>query len=466
MVVSLLGDGIFLVAIAWQVYELSDAPTALSIVGIAMSTPHVLLLLIGGVVSDRFDRRAVMIAADLVRGTAVVALGVLSVGGTIDVWHVAMLAALYGAGTAFFGPSFDAIVPDLVPPNLLTQANSLDQFVRPAAWHLAGPAIGGVVIGAWGAGSAFLLDGGTFAVSIVALMAMRPRARTAATKEKSSVLHDVAEGFRFIRSHVWLWGTFLAATCAYLLFLGPIEVLLPFVVKNEMGRSAGDLGFILAVGGIGSISAAILVGKRGVPRRNMTFIYLCWTVSTLAVAGYGLARVPWQAMIAAFVFGSLESAGLIAWTTTKQRLVPRRLLGRVSSLDWFISIGLVPVSYALTGPIAELLGARTTLIAAGVLGGAVTFGFLFLPGMRDIERSGSIHKSALQHAIADFARHMRQGAGSAKDLEAQILVAVEAGLLEERTGTALAREADEIAETLAAVQRRMGGSESPNGKVR
>ena len=136
----------------------------------------------------------------------------------------------------------------------------------------------------------------------------------------------------------------------------------------------------------------------------MTFIYICWTVSTLAVAGYGLAKVPWQAMIAAFVFGSLESAGLIVWATTKQRLVPGRLLGRVSSLDWFISIGLMPLSYALTGPIAELVGARTTLIASGILGAVVTFGFLFLPGMRDIEQDNSINRNPLQHAAADFAQ--------------------------------------------------------------
>lgn len=123
MTVSLLGDGIFLIAIAWQVYQLSNAPTALSVVGIAMATPHVVLLLAGGVVSDRFDRRAVMIGADLARGLAVTVLGVLAVTGTIQLWHIVVLAALYGGGTAFFGPAFDAIVPDLVPPKLLPQAN-------------------------------------------------------------------------------------------------------------------------------------------------------------------------------------------------------------------------------------------------------------------------------------------------------------------------------------------------------
>lgn len=389
MVVSLLGDGILLVAIAWQVYELSDAPTALSVVGIAISTPHLVFLLIGGVASDRFDRRTVMIAADVVRGVAVAALGVLSLTGVIQVWHIVALSALYGAGTAFFGPSFDAIVPDLVPGELLAQANSLDQFIRPAAWQLAGPAMGGLIVGAWSSGGAFLVDAGTFAASILALALMRTRGAMS-TEHRPSVARDMREGFRFVRSRVWLWGTLLAATFAYLLFLGPTEVLLPFVVKNDMGGTARDLGFILAMGGIGAIGAAIVVGNRGIPRRQMTFIYVCWTLSTLAVAGYGLARVPWQAMIAAFIFGSLESAGLIAWTTTKQRLVPGRLLGRVSSLDWFISIGLLPLSYALTGPVAGLVGARATLIGAGILGGVVTFGFLFLPGLRDIERGGAL----------------------------------------------------------------------------
>jgi len=91
-------------------------------------------------------------------------------------------------------------------------------------------------------------------------------------------------------------------------------------------------------------------------------------------------------MLACFLFNALEGAGTIVWMTTKQRLVPNRLLGRVSSFDWFISIGLLPVSLALTGPISDAIGARATLIWAGVIGAAVTFAFLFLPGLRDVER--------------------------------------------------------------------------------
>jgi DHA3 family tetracycline resistance protein-like MFS transporter len=389
MTVSLLGDGIFLVALAWQVYVLSNAPTALAVVGLAISLPHLAFLLVGGMVSDRVDRRRVMVLADALRGTAIAAIGVLSVAGSLRLWHLLVLAGAYGAGSAFFGPAFDAIVPELVPVDALAEANSLDQFVRPAALRLIGPALGGWVIAAVGTGSAFLLDAGTFLISIVALLLMRRPTAEARGEDPAPPLSEIVEGFRYVRGQVWLWGTFLAAALAYLLFMGPVEVLLPYVVKNDLHRGAGVLGFVFAMGGLGAISGAIAMGHRGWPRRHITFMYTSWTLATLAVAGYGLARFPWQVMLASFAFYALEAVGTIVWSTTKHRLVPSRLLGRVSSLDWFISIGLLPVSFALTGPVASALGARATLVWSGILGAGVTLGGLFLPGMRNGERDGT-----------------------------------------------------------------------------
>lgn len=113
------------------------------------------------------------------------------------------------------------------------------------------------------------------------------------------------------------------------------------------------------------------------------------------MAGYGLARFPWKAMAACLLFNALEAAGTIVWSTTKQRVVPNRLLGRVSSLDWFISIGLLSVSYALTGPVAQAIGVRATLVWAGALGAAVTFAFLFLPCVRDVEGSPLLREEPL-----------------------------------------------------------------------
>jgi MFS family permease len=384
MCISLLGDGAFLVAIAWQVYALSDAPTALSLVGIALTVPTIAFLLIGGVSSDRFDRRRVMLAADLARGLAVALLAVLALTGALALWHIVIIVVVYGSASAFFAPAFDAIVPDVLPRDELPQANALDQVVRPVALRLAGPALGGVLVGTVGAGAAFALDAGSFAVSAAALLAMRaPRARP--EEQGASLLGDLREGWSFVRRHVWIWATLASAAVAYLLFMGPVEVLLPYVVKHGLGAGASDLGLVFAAGGLGSVACAVLLGQRGLPRRDITFMYLAWTLATLAVAGYGLATAIWQLMAVSFVFNALETAGTIVWATAKQRHVPAAMLGRVSSLDWIISIGLLPASFALTGPAASVFGAGATLVGAGVLGALVTCAAALLPGVRAIE---------------------------------------------------------------------------------
>ncbi len=384
MTVSLLGDGIFLVALAWQAYQLWNAPTALSVVGIGMTVPTVVFLLPAGVISDRFDRRTVMLAADLVRLVAIALLATLAITHTLRLWELVTLVAVYGIGTAFFTPAFEAMVPTLLPREDLAAANSLDQFVRPIAGRLAGPAIGGALVAGLGAGAAFAVDAVSFGGSLLALLALPAMGRPHTAAGESS-LSALREGLVFVRRRVWLWGTLLSAAVAYLLFLGPTEVLLPYLVKNSLHASARDLGLVFAAGGIGAVFAAVLMAQRGHPDRDLTFMYVCWTVATLAVAGYGLATASWQLMLASLLFNALETAGTIVWATIKQRHVPSALLGRVSSLDWLVSIGLVPLSFALTAPVAAAVGVRATLVGSAVIGGAITLAALFLPGMRDVE---------------------------------------------------------------------------------
>jgi DHA3 family tetracycline resistance protein-like MFS transporter len=384
MAVSLLGDGIFLIAIAWESYALWNAPAALSIVGIGMALPTVLFLLLGGIVSDRYDRRRVMMWADGVRALAVGLLAALVITGSLHYSELVVLVAIYGGGTAFFTPAFEAVVPDLLPVDDLPAANSLDQFVRPIALRLAGPLVGGALV-AVSAGLAFAVDAVSFGASLLAVAAIRPRLPVR-DETNASATAAVKEGLRFIRKRVWLWGTLASAAIAYLVFLGPTEVLLPYVVKNELDASAGTLGLVFAAGGVGAVGSAVWMGTRGHPRRDVSFIYGTWTLATLAVAGYGLATAAWQLMLACLVFNALETAGTIVWATLKQRHVPSSMLGRVSSLDWLISIGLLPVSFALTAPVAAAVGVRATLVGAAIVGSVVTLGALFLPGMRDVER--------------------------------------------------------------------------------
>jgi hypothetical protein len=387
MAVSLVGDGIFLVAMAWQAYELWNAPAALAVLGIGMTVPTIACLLLGGAISDRFDRRRVLLFSDVGRALVVGILAVLSLTGALTFVELVVVVALYGVGTAFFTPAFEAIVPDIVPVDDLAAANSLDQFVRPLALRMIGPALGGWLVAWLGAGPAFAFDATSFAASAGAVWMLRTT-RPVDAADSTSTLTAISDGFRFVRRHVWLWGTLISAAIAYLAFLGPTEVLLPYVVKNELHGSAGDLGLVFAAGGIGSVAAAALMAQRGHPRRDVTLMYGCWTLATVAVAGYGLAHSTTQLMLACLVFNALEAAGTIVWATIKQRHVPSSLLGRVSSLDWMISIGLLPISFALTAPVAALIGARATLVVAAAVGSTVTLGALFLPGMRAIEGAG------------------------------------------------------------------------------
>ena len=385
MSVSLVGDGVYFVALAWQVYDLSGSPTALSIVGVAWSFPLALFVLLGGVVTDRVERRRVMIAADLLRALAVAVIGILSVTGALELWHLVVIAAVFGTGEAFFGPAFSSIVPQIVPRDLLLQANALDQFVRPLGFMLLGPALGGLIVATLGPGEAFLLDAVTFGVSALALALLSPRPLPP-REDPSSLLRDLREGLTFVRTRPWLWATLVAAAIFLLAYWGPIDVLVPFRVRNELGGGADDYGLILAFGGLGSITAAALVGRRGRPGREITFAYFAWGFGSLALVGLGLGTAVWELMGFMFVEGALFTAGLVVWGTLLQTHVPNALLGRVSSLDWFVSTSLVPISFALTGPVSGALGAQTTLVLAGVVASSVTLLFLYLPGVRDPER--------------------------------------------------------------------------------
>ena len=180
-------------------------------------------------------------------------------------------------------------------------------------------------------------------------------------------------------------------------------MLIPYLVKNELGGGPGDLGVIFAIGGVGAIVASIAVAQLGFPRRHITFMYVTWTLGSLTIALYGVATALWQTAAVSFVEGACFAAGTIVWGTLLHRLVPSELLGRVEGFYWLVSVALVPLSFALTGPVAEAVGTKETLVAAGVIGGLGTLVFLFLPGMRATERDGSLDRAAGPPAAAEAA---------------------------------------------------------------
>lgn len=386
--ISLFGDGIYFVTIAWEVYRLSNAPTALGVVSAAFALPQVLLLLLGGVLSDRLDRRLVMLLGNLVSSLMIGGLGTLVLLNRVRIWEIVMLVAVYGVSQAFFLPASRALVPSLIDPDLIPQAMATEQFVQPLTSSLIGPAIGGLLIAVGGTGIAFLIDSGTFLVAAATLVAMSPGQPTLAEAEggkpsgRFAILTEARQGFQLVRRTPWIWAGLAAAGIANIALTGPQTVLIPYLVKYVFHSGPETLGLIGATGGVGAILAALYVGWRGVPGRDVTWIFLSWAIGTAALIPMGLAGMAWELMPLTMVTMAGISLGNVIWSSRMGVEVPGHILGRVAGLDMMVSFSLTPLSNAVTGPVAGLIGARAVLVIAGALGTVATLAVLVLvPGL-------------------------------------------------------------------------------------
>jgi DHA3 family tetracycline resistance protein-like MFS transporter len=381
--ISLLGDGIWFVAIGWQTLTLSNSATALAVVWLAFTLPHIAMLLFGGVISDRLPRRRVLLAANIVSGVFVGAMAVLSLTGTLSIWKLVILVACYGASEAVFGPAYGAIVPELVDREILQQANSLNQLNRPIALRLVGPVLGGILVGAFGAGTAFALDAATFAVSAAILARMRVPRTVFEGMETSvrAVLREVGEGLAAVRRVPWLWAGMGADAIGTLATWGCVQALVPILVRDDLGGSAETLGFVYAAGGVGAVVAALMTGSRGKPRRPVIVLFLVLAGKVAAVGLFAFATSAATAMVASFLMGSLTTVGLVIWMTLIHERVQGDLLGRVNSIDWLVSTSLMPIALVVVGPLADAFGARALLAVAGFGGALLVLSFLLVPGV-------------------------------------------------------------------------------------
>jgi MFS family permease len=390
--VSMIGDGVYVFAVAWFVYkDLNASPATFALVGFAWSAPQVLLLLATGALSDRMDRRHLMIIGDLLRLVAITAIGVLIL---LDALTAPLLIALvlpYGAGQAIFGPAFNSIIPMIVPEEHLVEANSIGSTVRPLAWLVIGPLIGAIVVAVAGTGWAFIVDASTFAVSALCIWLMRVRGdRFAHKDEQTHLWEDVREGIRYVGANRWLrWGL-LGGMVSLFCVWGPWETLVPFIVTDQMRGSELDLALVFGAGGVGSVIASLVMAQRGLPKRPLTVMYVSWAIGMGMTAFFGIVvNVP-QAMLVSLIAEASIAVLIVIWFTAMQRLVPGELLGRVSSIDWMISILGTPVSFLVVGPLAKAFGADSVLIVAGILGALATLVFAMMPGALDPERDGRL----------------------------------------------------------------------------
>jgi MFS family permease len=388
--VSMIGDGTYYVAVAWLVYQdLGRSPAAFAAVGVAWSLPQLLLLLASGALSDRMDRRHLMIAGDLLRLVSILAIGVLTLTDRITIPILLGLVVFYGSGQALFGPAFSSIIPSIVPDDVLVEANSVGQVVRPLAMTIIGPILGGLLL-ILGTGWAFVFDGITFGVSALCIALMRAR-KPPDEGPHEPMIPQIKEGIGYVRSETWILVALVTATVSLFCVWGPWETLMPLVITRDLSGSGVDLAFVFAAGGLGSVLVGVLAAQRGsLGRRPITMMYLAWALGMLMTAGFGLITAVWQGLFIAFVAEGSISLLIVIWYTAIQRLVPDHYLGRVMSLDWMISIAGLPLSFAVVGPLANWIGTDQTLILAGVLGAAVTIAAMFIRGARSPERDGRL----------------------------------------------------------------------------
>jgi len=379
--IVIFAEGMWTVVMALQVIDLSRDPAALSLVATCLSAGLVAFVLVGGIMADRIPQRTIIIGVEAVNTVVVAAVAMLGATGLLRIWHMAVAAALLGIGAAFFFPAYSAYLPRILPAEQLLAANGVEGVLRPVLQRAAGPAVAGVLVGATfptlGSGAVAAL----FAVALVLLVATRPAgAAQPDPVDKPHLLDDLRAGLRFVVGTPWLLATVLFATGAVLLIIGPIEVLLPFVAAERFADGARMYGFLLTAYGLGGALGALAVSSGRLPRRYLTVMMLMWGFGAvpLVVVG-GTHSFPVMAA-ALFVVGVTDGAGMVIWGTLLQRRVPAAMLGRVSSLDFFVSLALMPVSMAIAGPLSKVVPMQTIFAVAGL--GPVVLALVALVGAR------------------------------------------------------------------------------------
>jgi MFS family permease len=387
---STIGDRIVFVALALYVTDIGS-PSDVGIVLTAHAVPLVAFLLLGGVWADRLPRHRVMIATDLIRFTLHALLAALIFTGAVEIWHIVVIEALFGTAEAFFRPAYTGLVPQTVPEEEIQQAKAATGMVETLA-EFAGPALATALVLGVGPGWAFAIDAGTFLVSAAFLLPMRPRER-GVQAARQTVLAELKEGWTEVRSRTWVWVIIVAFSIALLTAFGPWMTLGATIAEDEYDTRA-VYGILAAALGAGTVAGSV-IGFRWRPRHPMR-------------AGMALA-LPWPAAIGCFALGmpvaflvsafALAGVGIalfdIWWNTALAEQIPPHTLSRVTAYDWMGSLALLPIGYALAGPVGEALGAVEvlsvgSLIAVAALAVALLVRQVWnLSGVRAFSRAAS-----------------------------------------------------------------------------
>lgn len=381
---SVIGDRITPVALAFAVLELGSA-TDLGIIFAAGALPFALFAVAGGVLADRVGRREVMLVSDVVRAIVQAFTASILLTGIAEVWMLIVLSATYGMGSALFSPALNGLIPQTVGPRDLQSANALLALTRSAA-NVVGPAVAGVVVALVGSGEAIALDAATFVVSALCLVRMRvrPVPAGAAQDAHDGFLAQLRAGWYEVRSRTWLRRGLVAMSSYHVFVLPSVFVLGPLLADTQLD-GASSWAIIVAAFGLGTIvgNAAAL---RFSIRRPILVAALALVVASLQAAIIGSGLGTWGIAGLEAVAGVGVALFFTLWDLSLQEQVPPQAVARVSSYDFAVSLGLMPLGLAVAAPIADAIGLQRTLWGMSALGVTSALVWLAAPSVRRLER--------------------------------------------------------------------------------
>ena len=378
---TLLGSFVSNIAYPFQVLQLGGSPLELGVLVSAYTGASLVFLLIGGAVADRVPRRILIIVTELASGITVGIMAILGFAGTLQIWHLYVTYALFGAASAFSVPALGAIIPELVPEEILIAGNAVQGLSRQGA-RVGGPIVGGLLVATAGPAAAFAFDAVTFFLSAGAVALTR--ARPLVSEARRSILGEIREGFAFVFSVQWLWVTIFGWALIVAAFIGAMAVALPLLVTTVLGGGAEMYGYISAAIGVGEAIGATAIAQVRIRRTGLA-MYLFGTLSGVAFFIYGLVPTVPGALVASAINGLSFACFGVLWVTALQVHVPRRLLGRVTSVDYFGGTLLLPIAPIAAAFLAQSQGPAFVFILAGAITVVLTLAALLLPSIRDLE---------------------------------------------------------------------------------
>ncbi len=383
---SQIGDGLFYVALIWLVLQLTGSALAMGTTMILTQLPRLAFQLIGGVSVDRYDRRALMLASDVIRGIVVLIFAFLVATNQVQMIHVYVLSIVFGIVSAFFMPAQAALTPNLVTPDELIAANSLMGLTQQLS-QIFGPVIAGVLISipSIGIAGVSFLDAASFAAGALGLALMRvPAPANGASKANASFWRELRDGFRYLFGFRALVIILLLAMVLNFA-LAPFEVLLPLFTRTTLGYGADGFGVLVSSFGVGMVLGSLGVGAWSPRTRRGVLAFMGTTLSGILMVGLGTIPMFAAAMVLLVAGGCLIAAVNTMLNAVMQGMIADEFRGRVFSLDMMISMGLMPVALALAGGLADAVGAGTVFVAGGLLTAVVSLsGFLF-PEIRALQ---------------------------------------------------------------------------------